>query len=217
MQQNLEIDIMILCETFLKNHTESLVNIPGYNLVSNHRQYRNGRGTAILVCDGIIYKRRKDLDIFDEDVFESVFIECVSKEGKKIIIGSLYKPSNVNPQLFLTTIVQILSKLKLEHNSEVILGMDNNLDRLKLNKHKYTQKFYETMLENNLLLTITCPTRITQHSATLIDNIFVSENLHRFFESAILLEDISDHLPIIALLKQTKITPKNPLMFQSRI
>ena len=55
------------------------------------------------------------------------------------------------------------------------------------------------MLENNLLPTITHPTQITQSSATLIDNIFVSENLHRFFESAILLKDISDHLPIVAL------------------
>ena len=44
----------------------------------------------------------------------------------------------------------------------------------------------------------------------------MSENLHRFFESAILLEDISDHLPTIALLKQTKMTTKAPLIFESR-
>ena len=31
-----EVDIVILCETFLRDHTESLVNIPGYNLISNH-------------------------------------------------------------------------------------------------------------------------------------------------------------------------------------
>ena len=73
--------------------------------------------------------------------------------------------------------------------------MDHNLDLLKLNTHRHTQHFNEIMLENNLLPTITRPTQITQSSATLIDNIFVSENLHRFFESAVLLEDISDHLP----------------------
>ena len=44
-----EVDIMILCETFLRDHTESQVNIPGYNLISNHRQHSNGSGTAILV------------------------------------------------------------------------------------------------------------------------------------------------------------------------
>ena len=133
-----------------------------------------------------------------------------------LVQRDICRPPNVNLNLFLSSITELLSKLKLEHKSEFILGMDSNLDLLKLNTHKHTQKFYETMLENKLLPTITRPTRITQHSATLIDNIFVSENLHRFFDSAILLEDISDHLPIIALLKQTKMTSKKPLIFESR-
>ena len=211
-----EVDIMILCETFLRDHTESQVNIPGYNLISNHRQQSNGGSTAILVREGIIHKHRGDLDIFDEKVIESVFIETISKSGKKIIIRSIYRPPNVNPNLFLTTVTELTSKLKLEQKSDIILGMDHNLDLLKLNMHKHTQCFYEIMLENNLLPTITCPTQITQSSATLIDNIFVSENLHRFFELAILLEDISDHLPTIVLLKQTKMTTKSPLTFESR-
>ena len=214
--RNSEVDIMILCETFLRDHAEHQVNIPGYNLISNHRQHGNGGGTALLVCDGIIHKHRRDLDIFDEKIIESVFIETISKRRKKIIIGSIYRPPNVNPNLFITTVTELTSKLKLEQKSDIILGMDHNLDLLKLNTHRHTLSFYEIMLENNLLPTITRPTRITQSSATLIDNIFVSENLHRLFESAILLEDISDHLPTIALLKQTRMTIKAPLTFESR-
>ena len=64
--------------------------------------------------------------------------------------------------------------------------------------------------------TITCPTRITQTSATLIDNVFVSAKLHRSFDSAILLSDMSDHLLSLVLLKQTKIFDKEPLEFESR-
>ena len=199
--RNSEVDIMILCETFLRDHTEHQVNIPGYNLISNHQQHSNGGGTALLVHEGIIHKRRRDLDIFDEKILESVFIETISKSGKKIIIGSIYRPPNVNPNLFITTVMELTSKLKLEQKSDIILGMDHNLDLLKLNTHRHTQCFYEIMLENNLLPTITRPTLITQSSATLMDNIFVSKNLHRFSESAILLEDISDHLPTIVLLK----------------
>ena len=52
--------------------------------------------------------------------------------------------------------------------------------------------------------------------ATLIDNIFVSEKFHHNFESTILLEDISDHLPILTMLKQTRLLNKEPLMFESR-
>ena len=40
---------------------------------------------------------------------------------------------------------------------------------------------------------------------TLIDNIYVSDQLHRSFDSMLLINDISDHLPTIALLKQTKL------------
>ena len=199
--KNSEVDIIILCETFLRDHTVHQVNIPGYNLISNHRQYGNGGGVAILVHDGIIHKRRRDLDTFDEKIVESVFIETISKSGKKIIIGSIYRPPNVNPNLFITTVMELTSKL--EQKSDIILGMDHNLDLLKLNTHRHTQSFYEIMLENSLLPTITQPTHITQSLATLIDNIFVSENLHRWFKSAILLEHISDHLPTLALLKQT--------------
>ena len=42
------------------------------------------------------------------------------------------------------------------------------------------------------------PTRITDFSATLIDNIFTNE-LHHNITSGILFNDISDHLPIFAL------------------
>ena len=41
------------------------------------------------------------------------------------------------------------------------------------------------------------PTRITDFSATLIDNIFTNE-LHHNITSGILFNDISDHLPIFA-------------------
>ena len=72
------------------------------------------------------------------------------------------------------------------------------------------------MSELNLLLTITRPRRITNHSAMLIANIYVSESLHRSFESAILIHDMSDYLPTIAMLKQIKFLNKEPLTFESQ-
>ena len=58
--------------------------------------------------------------------------------------------------------------------------------------------------------------RITQSSATLIDNMFISTLLQHNFDSALLLENMSDNLPILTLLKQTKVTNKEPLYFESR-
>ena len=51
---------------------------------------------------------------------------------------------------------------------------------------------------------------------TLIDNIFVSKVLHQDFESAVLLNDMSDHMPLLTMLEQTKVTDKTNLEFKSR-
>ena len=99
---------------------------------------------------------------------------------------------------------------------EVIIGMDHNIDLLKGLTHNPTHKFIDNTLELDLLPTVTCPSRITSHSATLINNIYVSESLHRDFESAIILNDMSDHLPLIAMLKQTKFLNKEPLTYESQ-
>ena len=55
--RNSTIDILILCETFLSSKTEQLVNVPGYSLITNNRKNHKGGGVAILIRDGITYKR----------------------------------------------------------------------------------------------------------------------------------------------------------------
>ena len=52
-----------------------------------------------------------------------------------------------------------------------ILG-DFNVDLLKIEKHQITSDFLNTMSSFCFQLQILQPTRITDHSATLIDNIF---------------------------------------------
>ena len=44
----------------------------------------------------------------------------------------------------------------------------------------------------------------------------MSRNLHKYFESSIILDDISDHLPLLVLLKQTKLLDNKPINFESR-
>ena len=94
--------------------------------------------------------------------------------------------------------------------------MDHNMDLLKSHEHCRTQQFLDTLLNNDLIPTITRPTRITKTSATLIDNVFISKILQQSFDSMILIEEISDHLPSLVLMKQTKLRNKDPLCFKSR-
>ena len=79
------------------------------------------------------------------------------------------------------------------------------MDLLKLNKHAPTNRFLNANLSLNLVPTITRPTCITKNTATLIDNIFVSQSWLETFDSGIIINDISDHLPSIVSLKNLKL------------
>ena len=82
--------------------------------------------------------------------------------------------------------------------------MDQNLDLLKSHIHMQTQTFLENILNVNLILTITRPTRITKSSATLIDYIYISNQLNYKFDPCILLSNISYHMPTLTIIWQNK-------------
>ena len=50
---------------------------------------------------------------------------------------------------------------------------------------------------------ISRPTRITRNSATLIDNILVSQDLIDHYRCGLLTSDLSDHLPCLLLIEKT--------------
>ena len=89
-KKNSRIDIIFLCETFLLKQTANMVNIPDFMHVGNYRKDKKGGGVSILIRNGISFKHRLDLDIFEEGQTESIFVEILSKNGRKIVLGSLY-------------------------------------------------------------------------------------------------------------------------------
>ena len=128
----------------------------------------------------------------------------IKTKTKNVLIGSLYRPPNTKQKDFTRKIGSMNKKLLKEHDKSIILGMDHNMDFLKNDKNKETQEFIETILESSLFPVITRPTRITKSTATLIDNIIVSRDLYPKSHGAVLIEDLSDHLPCIAILKDIK-------------
>ena len=92
----------------------------------------------------------------------------------------------------------------------MIIGLDHNLDLIKHDKHRITNEFIELNLDNQLLPTITKPTRVTRSTATLIDNIIIGRELQTDFEASILISDISDHLPCLITVKKSSLFEKSP-------
>ena len=128
----------------------------------------------------------------------------------------MYRPPNVDIQTFQTCYNSLVCEMKKLRPKSIVIGLDHNLDFLKSDCHKGTNQFIQHNLDANLIPTITRPTRITKSSATLIDNILVSQSLCGNYESGILIDDISDHMPSICVIKSIKGVGKDVIQITSR-
>lgn len=78
---------------------------------------------------------------------------------------------------------------------------DFNIDLLKSDIDERTSSIFNNQLSYSFFPSIVKPTRITDASATLIDNIYL--NLFDVVDNiqpGILYTDISDHLPVFVML-----------------
>jgi len=189
-----KLSAIAVTETWLTESLQHAYNILGYNLVTNSRVDRCGGGVGIFVNNNFDYKIRHDLSRMSEYI-ESIFIE-IRRIGKQIIIiGCIYRPPNTDVSLFISELQIILNALDKINNKVAVLAGDFNLNLLKHSSHQPTDEFLNLLFSYNFIPTICQPTRITDFTATLIDNIFV-HCLKFNFNSAILYSDISDHLPV---------------------
>ena len=101
--------------------------------------------------------------------------------------------------------------MKKESLKGIIIGLDHNMDFLRAQQHHLTNDFIQSNLDFGMIPTITRPTRITNSSATLIDNIIVSQNFCGNYINSILINDMSDHLTTACVLKSLAVVAKEPL------
>ena len=135
-------------------------------------------------------KSTKVTDSMDTTI-ESLFVEIENKHSKNIIIGCIYNPPKNNIFMFNDYLSALLEKIGQKHC--YICG-DFNINLLNHESHDNTNKFIDSLLSNTLYPLTTHPTRITDKSATLIDNIFTNV-LNKSISSGLFVTDISDHLP----------------------
>ena len=185
------IDVLLLCETFMNDKTINKSRLKNYTLAAyEYRKKLKQGGVAIYLRKGIKFINRNDLNIFKEGELESCFIEIIRNEKKKnIIIGELYRIPNTSEKDFLEDYDNLLKKINKE-NKELVIGTDQNIDYLKINTNSNSNALFEMNLEHKLLPTVTRPTRITHQTATLIDNINISQNLSKRYKTVILITDI---------------------------
>ena len=130
------------------------------------------------------------------DHIECIFVE-ISNFGKKLSIGCCYrKPLPTNASSFIEDLAFKISQLP--QSIPILLAGDFNFNLLSVDHDRDASSFFDTMLSLGLINTITQPTRESNNSISLIDNIFISTSL--LYISGIFDWDISDHYAVFAFI-----------------
>ena len=208
------IHVVALAETWLKSNNVNRVKIPGYKFVGSHRKCRKGGGVGFLVSQNLEFRVRKDLTL-DLPGFENMTIE-LKTHSDSVFVSTLYRPPDGKCKVFLKNYKRLLNKFTDKELSNLIIGMDHNMDIMKHEVHPVTNEFIEHNLDKGLLPTITKPTRVTRTTATLIDNIVVGKKYQSNYESQIILSDLSDHFPCMLNIKNTKLFSKKQTTVKTR-
>ena len=94
-----------------------------------------------------------------------------------------------------------LSNLAKENKLIAVMG-DFNIDLLKYDSHTPSNDFVNMMFSYHFQPSILHPTRITDTSSTIIDNIYVNNATESNIFAGNILSQISDHLPQFAILSE---------------
>ena len=130
------------------------VNLGGYQMYTQPSN-SNAGGVVIYVNNKLDHFLRDDLSKLDDD-FESVWTEIKNKKGRHSLCGCIYRHPNTDVTKFAEYIETTFTKL-------------NNKN---YNSDNSTNEFLNSMVSHSFLPYILQPTRVTDHSATVIDNIF---------------------------------------------
>lgn len=159
------IDILCVTEHWLKNY-EFMFSFNNHKVASSFsRVGAKCGGSLILINNSFKFKERAD--IVSLSVERTIEIACIELE--QLIVMSVYRPPASAYDLFEKIMDEALAKISDKNKSIIVCG-DFNVDLLEDNN--ICTRFKSLFLCHNLKNLFLEPTRITETSATCIDNIF---------------------------------------------
>ena len=123
-------------------------------------------------------------------------------KSKIYVLCNIYrKPNEIVNDLdtFSNELSTLLITVKNLKHSTYVCG-DYNIDLLKVKINKHYCDYFDEIISHGFFPKITLPTRISDNSSTLIDNIFTN-NIEEADISGILLNHISDHQMMFTIVE----------------
>ena len=144
--------------------------------------------------------------------FQFIKIKECKGTNKTVIIGNVYRSPKRKPDSFNSLFDSVLQKLNRNAKKLIYIVGDFNQDLIRYDQDVNSQNLVDYASNHGFIQIVSRPTRITDHSATLLDHVYTN-SLDNTISCNIITHDISDHLAIhtkIALDTSKKNT------FQSR-
>ena len=145
------------------------MDLEGYTLHTQPSKSSRG-GCAIYVNSHLDHIIRDDLSTLDDN-YETLWVEIKNYRSKNFLCCYVYRHPETDTSNFIDHIDLTLQKVQKENKTVFMMG-DFNINLLKYQSHPETNDFINLMVSHYLLPHILPPTRVTDHSATIIDNIF---------------------------------------------
>ena len=100
-----------------------MLDIPNYVFVNKSRKSKRGGGVGIYIKNSNKFKERTDLTIFEDGIFEYIFIEIENINSAKTLIGVIYRqPNQVSLDIFEEKMQIILQNITMNKNPCYIVG-----------------------------------------------------------------------------------------------
>jgi exonuclease III len=191
-----DIHMISLTETWTSRLNESDVQLDGFNSIVKSRQNCKGGGVALLVRNDFKVTTNNEVDHYLFEEFEYLVVN-VSLPNKDIIVATIYRPPGRDISKFMIEFSNFLVFLCKSKKTCYLCG-DFNINLLNYDDHVPTQSFLDTLFSSSFRPLINMPTRITNLTSTLIDNIFTNDLCNSYF-TGIMYSDVSDHLPVFTV------------------
>ena len=166
-------------------------------------------GVGFYIKNDLSYTICSDLTISRKD-FEAMWIEIANLRGSNVICGVIYRHPHGDLDSFVEYLNVGLERMN-QHNKICIIMGDFNIDLLKSDTH--SDKFLNVLSSNFFQPHILQPTRITDHSATLIGNIFLN-SLEHLVISGNIVYDLTDHLPNFLIMDKFTTLPQKVNLYK---
>ena len=177
-----------------------MCNITGFSGFHNYGESKIGGGISIFVKDSLM---SESLGLcHNSNILECLAVKVYCNNIQKWVnVMGVYRPPSTPVKIFNENFNQILESSKVTQTDCIIAG-DFNICLMNEMSLADSSEFQDMMQSNHLLPIITCPTRVTDKGASLIDHVWT--NILSETQSGVIEINVTDHYPTLSIFKYYK-------------